>query len=229
LKTSGTNSIGKFFTFKVSYTVFDPTIAKEDLLLFSDMTDQHAKKDAQPTDEEKEIINLLLRGDWEGFVFWAKMKLFPPMFSVLESNYSPTKDQIAEVYKSTLDDVVENLLDGRFRGESKLSTYFISIASKKMVRLIKKKIRDKDHMKHNHLEYEIDINKLFSEENKRILRKCIQLLSKPCNIIMLGYLEGKSLITVAEQSGYAYSHIKSSATPCKAAFKELLIKNGIEI
>jgi hypothetical protein len=190
------------------------------------LTHQDNNSFSKPSEEESFAIErLVLYNDYPYFVVWIKQNIRPQVHSVLSAKFSASLLEIDEVYKSTRDDVTEDLLNNQFQGRSQLSTYFISVAIHKMAKLIRRKIQERDYIE----KCKIEINNSTDSDDDLVnLHPFIEQMKDPCKLILLGYLDGQSLNSLSLESEYSYSHLKNSKTPCMAQLKEILLKNGFK-
>jgi RNA polymerase sigma factor (sigma-70 family) len=184
--------------------------------------------------EEKTIVEGLHENKHDFFNTWADKNLKPSMRSLLISKWSANINDVEEVYNKSMDALVMNLLENKFRWESNLSTYFNKIACNQMCNLIKDKIRNRpisdENLTSELWDHEFSFDEQQTESiNIEIIKKCINNLKEPCRTILDGKYKGYSLKIIANESQYSESHLKNNSISCQNQLKEKLIKNGFSI
>jgi len=125
-----------------------------------------------------------------------------------------TKDQALDAYSDAILSLRDNILKNRFKGESALTTYFISIFNRKCIDIIRKNttnlIYENElpiHLKDN--EAGID-DKLTVMVNLERLKKLLSELSEICQSVLMDWNDGYSMDEIAERNELLNAHTARS-------------------
>lgn len=136
-------------------------------------------------------------------------------------------------WRSDVDDVVQEVFlalwrgHGRFRGESALSTWLLTITIRECRRKLRKKyLRDKLigrlRIVASGFETAIDRNGADADENRRVVTAVAALPSKLREVVVLHYLEGFSIEETAKALGLKRSVVDVRLTRARQKLAESL-------
>lgn len=141
------------------------------------------------------------------------------------SRYSAKEEDCQSIFHDALLTSIENVVNGKFRGDSKIETYIVSVAKFKWFNELKNR-------KANILEYQDEIKaleievSLDEEEDDSIyeaVRKHMDNIDEKCRQILTGfYFDKRRLGDLAEEYGYTNAFIRVKKGRCLNKLKSLL-------
>jgi RNA polymerase sigma factor (sigma-70 family) len=138
---------------------------------------------------------------------------------------------VEDVFQESLTKLANNIMQGKFRGESKLSTYFYTICR----RLYLKKYAEKPPPEGEEVWQEdehvpsADLLLIDQETQARlsqVLEDILQRLSKTCAQLLTRIKQGLDYQTIAEELNYENKDVvKTQAMRCRRQMREFLTAN----
>lgn len=138
-------------------------------------------------------------------------------------------EQVKDVYIDSIIQIDENIRTGKFRKESKLSTYFYSIFSFKCIDISRKSSTNREEslsgLPYDPLDpYFGILQNIIQEEDHRILAKALDKLNPGCRDLLIDiYFEELSAAEIVKKSGYKNTRtVASKKFTCLSQLRNLL-------
>lgn len=174
-------------------------------------------------DNDNELITALMNKDNKAFEYMYKQH-FGGVKSIVLKNGGSDSD-VYDHFHDVVIKLIENLSKGLFRKESKLSTYFLSMAKfmwydKKKIVLRENKL--KESLRAHNLSYEEISNEARVDKHK-IIYTGMNKLSEECRKIIDQYYFSKiKLKKIADNMGYTYDYARIKKTRCLKKLRAIL-------
>jgi len=184
-----------------------------------------------PHNSEEEIISLILSGgsDYEKASVLLLDQYKGYLKKVNEKLFLPT-EVLHDAYADAIIKLLKQVREGKFRGESKMSTYFYAIFYHTAVDVSRKstsnKIETREVLEHDAKTADL-LSLIDSNDEAKLLMGQIAMLEDPCKRILMdwGYY-GYSMDEIAERSSLANaSSARSMKYKCLKKLKSMLKRN----
>jgi len=195
--------------------------------------------DAQRTKQEKEILDDIRSGEDKRMTialqklqtsFWVKMA------HAAVSSRGGTVEEADDIFYDSIGDLVMNILENKFKENSRLSTYFYGICDKKMLSMLSKREKlvlttDIEHARHSETENEAEQNWVEKDEKKRrkaLVDEVLELVGYPCNQIMIFDSMGFRNEVIAIRIGFKTADsVKSKLYNCRKKLRTIIESNPL--
>ncbi|MEZ4772335.1 MAG: sigma-70 family RNA polymerase sigma factor [Bacteroidia bacterium] len=188
------------------------------------------------TDEE--IIQAILTGGAkrERVINYLYDKAFIDMTHKIQTKLHLTEDEVRDAYSDATVKLVEQIIKGNFRGESKISTYFYRILYNKSVDKLRARPSHATGIKTLPVEdftHQPDpakniLDMLEVDESRRSIRGFLQQIGATCQQILLDFYNGFSMEEIAGRTGLKNAEsVTSQKYKCFKKLKEIMEEAGV--
>lgn len=143
------------------------------------------------------------------------------------NHHKLTKDQVLDAYSDSIISLKDNIQKGKFKGDSKLTTYFISIFNRKCIDILRKNTTNLIY--ENELPVHLQDNqagiddKLTVMVNLERLDRLLSNLTEICRNVLMDWNDGYSMDEIAERNGLSNAHTaRSKRYNCFQQLMELI-------
>jgi len=166
-------------------------------------------------------------------------KHFKFVYKKLKENRSLKEESVVDAYTDAVIALRNQVVKGKFRGKSKLSTFLYQIFSNKCIDLIRSTSTHKARTEQN-MVYELPVHlahkepavveKLTVKESFNKLKELISKLGETCQQVLLDWgFWGFSMEEIAQRRGFKDAQtVKSKKYTCMKQLKALISGEGME-
>lgn len=189
----------------------------------------------QMNDQDRSIINQIRSADEHKRQAAMKALYADPTLRRythrVMQDYGIQEREFEDLFEESMTDFIMNILQGKFRGDSQLSTYFYSICDRQCKNLLKKTnppptvpLEGRPHEPPTHDNGE---KRIVKGEKRRELRqmldKVLNGLSEKCRRALLLWKQGISPSNIAEELGYRDANsAKARTNYCRKKLREFI-------
>lgn len=150
-------------------------------------------------------------------------------YKIVLSN-NGTEHEAESIFHDALIALIENIKQEKFRGDSNLSTYLMSIVKFKWLTELKKKGKNKISIEMHDKLYvnEVDDKEEMEEMEMKYsyLEKSIELLNQECRKLLVAYYYKKmKLKDIARSMDYTDSFVRVKKVRCMNSLRSIILKN----
>ena len=173
-------------------------------------------------DDDPRMIKLLVSEDHK--TIKEVYKRFYPKAIGMVKKLGGDENEGKDIMQLSIIDLISNLKQNKYKSNSKLESYFLSIVKFKWFDRVKKIQRERtiniDEMKHP----TEDSKDIESSDTENIIRTELLNLKQDCyRILRMFYFEKKSMKDIALAMKYTDSFVRVKKNRCMAAFKKNLL------
>ncbi|MEZ4828408.1 MAG: sigma-70 family RNA polymerase sigma factor [Bacteroidia bacterium] len=187
---------------------------------------------------DKEIIEAILAGGAkrERVVNYLFDKALFDMTHKIQAKLHLNEEEIQDAYTDSVVKLVEQIIKGNFRGESKISTYFFRILYNKSVDKLRQRPSYNGTIKHLPVEdiaHHSDPSKnildlLEVDESRRSVRGFLHQIGTTCQQILLDFYNGYTMEEIAARTGLKNAESATSQKyKCFKKLKEIMEEAGV--
>jgi len=165
----------------------------------------------------------------ESLAFKYMYDNFKPMIIKIVQGFKISNDYVDDIFQDGLIILIKNLRNGKFSGNSKVSTYFYGICKNLIFQKSSKKTEvslnsDQEFLLDQVTEDLSEMEGLIQKEHEfSLLEIAIKQISEDCQKIFKGfYYQKKSMNILAEELGYTSAFVRVKKNRCMNHLKKMI-------
>lgn len=149
---------------------------------------------------------------------------FPKVATYIKSN-SGSEDEAKDLFQDAIAVVYKNLLEGKFRGESAITSYTYAVARNLWLQQIRKRKIVTTPIENDQLRDEHD-----DEVNANLIRQVLGRMDVECRSLLIGFYFGESSMKeLAEQFGLSSTQVaRTKKLRCMKKLGEIIRDYGLK-
>lgn len=160
----------------------------------------------------------------------ALRQLYDQHFPVVRGHIlgnSGSADEAQDIFQEGVIALFNNVVDGKFKGESAVGTYLFSICKNMWLRHLQRKSRMSSGEVPESVEDKNPFSTLKHSEHRELVAQLVASLGEQCQeILRLYYFERRSMGEVADMTGFKdEQNARNKKYKCMKALKELIFAN----
>lgn len=166
-------------------------------------------------EREAALKHLLLDQNWQQFAIGYL------------SAKGATQSDAEDVFQEAIIIFDRNIRHGKFKGNSTLKTYFVSIVKRKWWQVLSKRHPREDLQTADFSDSAQDVESIFiSREKKRLFGQALSKIGERCQLILKLYQLDYSMKEIADEAGISNAKMaKKEAYRCRMRFRRFLESN----